>query len=251
RRRRARRERRGPRHRPRDAARRPHRRAARHRPRRPHGLPDARPRRRRERADAARHDDGRARVHPPRRAPGGRDHAPPPARRPARDRAARRRAHGGPHGHPAPVVGRDRRRRRRGLAPRVGRAARPARRTHARRLGDPRLTPHPRTCHHPGPDSHRRTLMAELLYRLGRACARRARTVLAAWLAVLVLAGAAFVAFGGTLASSFSIPGTPTADVTERLQTALPEASGGTGTIVLTTEDGAPFTPEQEAQVAD
>ena len=93
--------------------------------------------------------------------------------------------------------------------------------------------------------------MAELLYRLGRACARRARTVLAAWLAVLVLAGAAFVAFGGTLASSFSIPGTPTADVTERLQTALPEASGGTGTIVLTTEDGAPFTPEQEAQVAD
>ena len=32
--------------------------------------------------------------------------------------------------------------------------------------------------------------MAELLYRLGRASARRARTVLAAWLAVLVLAGA-------------------------------------------------------------
>jgi putative drug exporter of the RND superfamily len=93
--------------------------------------------------------------------------------------------------------------------------------------------------------------MAELLYRLGRACARRARTVLAAWLAVLVLAGAAFVAFGGTLASSFSIPGTPTADVTERLQTALPEASGGSGTIVLATEDGAPFTPEQEAAIAD
>ncbi len=93
--------------------------------------------------------------------------------------------------------------------------------------------------------------MAELLYRLGRACARRARTVLAAWLAVLVLAGAAFVAFGGTLASSFSIPGTPTADVTERLQTALPEASGGSGTIVLATDDGAPFTPEQEAAIAD
>ena len=93
--------------------------------------------------------------------------------------------------------------------------------------------------------------MAELLYRLGRACARRARTVLAAWLAVLVLAGAAFVAFGGTLASSFSIPGTPTADVTERLQTALPEASGGSGTIVFATDDGTPFTPEQEAAIAD
>ncbi|MFD4990653.1 MMPL family transporter [Cellulosimicrobium cellulans] len=93
--------------------------------------------------------------------------------------------------------------------------------------------------------------MAELLYRLGRACARRARTVLAAWLAVLVLAGAAFVAFGGTLASSFSIPGTPTAEVTERLQTALPEASGGTGTVVFATEDGSAFTPEQEAAISD
>ncbi|GED10796.1 MMPL family transporter [Cellulosimicrobium cellulans] len=93
--------------------------------------------------------------------------------------------------------------------------------------------------------------MAELLYRLGRACARRARTVLAAWLAVLVLAGAAFVAFGGTLASSFSIPGTPTAEVTERLQTALPEASGGSGTIVFATEDGSAFTPEQESAISD
>ncbi|MCO7275347.1 MMPL family transporter [Cellulosimicrobium cellulans] len=93
--------------------------------------------------------------------------------------------------------------------------------------------------------------MAELLYRLGRASARRARTVLAAWLAVLVLAGAAFVAFGGSLASSFSIPGTPTAEVTERLQTALPEASGGSGTVVFATEDGSAFTPEQEAAISD
>jgi len=93
--------------------------------------------------------------------------------------------------------------------------------------------------------------MAELLYRLGRACARRARTVLAAWLAILVLAGAAFAAFGGSLATSFSIPGTPTAEVTERLQQELPEASGGSGTIVLTTEDGSPFTAEQEAAIGD
>lgn len=93
--------------------------------------------------------------------------------------------------------------------------------------------------------------MAELLYRLGRACARRARTVLAAWLAVLVLAGAAFAAFGGTLATSFSIPGTPTAEVTEQLQDALPEASGGSGTIVFTTEDGSALTADQQAEIAD
>lgn len=93
--------------------------------------------------------------------------------------------------------------------------------------------------------------MAELLYRLGRACARRARTVLAAWLAILVLAGAAFAAFGGTLATSFSIPGTPTAEVTERLQSELPEASGGSGTIVFQTEDGSAFTAEQGAAIGE
>ena len=60
--------------------------------------------------------------------------------------------------------------------------------------------------------------MAEFLYRLGQAAARRARTVLAAWIAVLVIAGAAFALFGGTLATAFSIPNTPTTQVTERLQ---------------------------------
>ncbi|CEA09302.1 Membrane protein YdfJ [Arthrobacter saudimassiliensis] len=92
--------------------------------------------------------------------------------------------------------------------------------------------------------------MAEFLYRLGAAAARRAKTVIGLWLALLVAAGAAFAMFGGTLATSFSIPNTPTAEVTEQLQSELPEASGGTGSVVLQTEDGSAFTPEQREQIS-
>ena len=93
--------------------------------------------------------------------------------------------------------------------------------------------------------------MAELLYRLGLTAARRARTVLVLWVAVLAAVGVAYAVAGGTLANSFTIPGTPTAEVTDRLQVDLPEAAGGTGTVVLRTEDGAPFTDEQRAATAD
>ncbi|CAM3281176.1 MMPL family transporter [Occultella aeris] len=93
--------------------------------------------------------------------------------------------------------------------------------------------------------------MAELLYRLGRFAARRARTVIAVWLAILVIAGGAFAVAGGTLATSISIPGTPTTTVTDRLADEFPEASGGTGTVVLQTEDGSPFTAEQRAQIEE
>jgi len=93
--------------------------------------------------------------------------------------------------------------------------------------------------------------MAELLYRLGRSAARHARAVVATWFAVLVAVGVAFVVAGGTLATAFSIPDTPTAEVTEMLATELPEASGGSGTIVFSTQDGEPFTAEQQAAISE
>ena len=92
--------------------------------------------------------------------------------------------------------------------------------------------------------------MAEFLYRLGRAAARRARTVLTVWIAVLALAGVAFALFGGTLATAFSIPNTPTTQVTERLQEKLPQASGGSGSVIVQTEDGSPFTADQQQQIS-
>jgi len=88
--------------------------------------------------------------------------------------------------------------------------------------------------------------MAELLYRLGRFASRRVKTVVAAWVAVLAIAGVGYAVGAGTLADSFSIPGTPTQEVTDQLATAMPEAAGGTGTVVLSTTDGEAFTADQE-----
>ncbi|MCB7135592.1 MMPL family transporter [Cellulosimicrobium marinum] len=93
--------------------------------------------------------------------------------------------------------------------------------------------------------------MAELLYRLGRGAARHVRAVVAAWLALLVVAGVGFAVAGGTLTDSFSIPGTPTEEVTDRVADELPEAAGGTGTVVLTTTGDEAFTADQESALAD
>jgi len=93
--------------------------------------------------------------------------------------------------------------------------------------------------------------MAELLYRLGRFAARRAWLVVSSWLVILVAVGAAFATFGGTLSTAISIPGTPTAEVTDRLQAEFPDAAGGTGTVVLHTTDGSEFTDAQREALTD
>lgn len=92
--------------------------------------------------------------------------------------------------------------------------------------------------------------MASLLYRLGRLAARRAWIVIAGWFAALVVAASAFLAFGGTLASSFTIPGTETERVTDQLAAELPELAGASATVVFTTADGTPFTADQREGVA-
>ncbi|QDW62055.1 MMPL family transporter [Oerskovia sp. KBS0722] len=92
--------------------------------------------------------------------------------------------------------------------------------------------------------------MAEFLYRVGRWSARRAKTVIVAWLAILAAAGVAFALGAGTLATTFSIPGTPTAEVTDRLQSDFPDASGGTGTVVVQSADGEELTAAQQDEIA-
>ena len=80
--------------------------------------------------------------------------------------------------------------------------------------------------------------MAELLYRIGGFASRRSGIVIVAWVAILALAGVAFAVGGGHLANGLSIPGTPTAQVTERLATEFPAAAGGNGSIVFRTRFG-------------
>ncbi|PJI84804.1 MMPL family transporter [Luteimicrobium subarcticum] len=92
--------------------------------------------------------------------------------------------------------------------------------------------------------------MAALLYRLGRFSARRYVVVLVTWLVALVVAGGAYLAFGGTITTAITIPGTATQKVTDDLATTFPEASGGSGTVVFATQDGAALTSEQQRDVS-
>ncbi|MGW9553325.1 MMPL family transporter [Nocardiopsis sp. NPDC055551] len=93
--------------------------------------------------------------------------------------------------------------------------------------------------------------MAELLYRLGRASARHARIVIALWLALLVAAGGAFFLFSGELEDGFSIPGTATDQVNQRLKTEFEGMGGGAGTIIYETDDGEPFGDEQKEAIGE
>lgn len=93
--------------------------------------------------------------------------------------------------------------------------------------------------------------MAEFLYRVGRFAAHHVRAVIAAWIAILAVAGIGFSVGAGTLTDSFSIPDTPTQNVTDQLADVLPEAAGGQGTVVLTTTDGEAFTDEQASAISD
>lgn len=93
--------------------------------------------------------------------------------------------------------------------------------------------------------------MASLLFRLGTLAARKAWTVIAAWIVLLALGVGAFLTFGGTLSNSFDIPGTASGEVIDELADELPDTAGGTGTVVYRTEDGEPFTDEQKTAISD
>ncbi|WP_150461710.1 MMPL family transporter [Nesterenkonia ebinurensis] len=93
--------------------------------------------------------------------------------------------------------------------------------------------------------------MATVLYRLGMLAARRAKTVIATWFAMLLAAVAAFAGFSGQLTDQITVPNLETTAVADRLAEELPDAGGGTGTAVLRTESGEPFTDEQQEQIAD
>src|ERR1700710_2367770 len=94
-----------------------------------------------------------------------------------------------------------------------------------------------------------RFLMAILLQRLGLAAAKRAWLVIVVWVLVLAGVGASFALFGGSLASTFSISGTPAQNVADQLQASLPDADRGTGQVVFSTSDGSAFTADQQSEI--
>lgn len=92
--------------------------------------------------------------------------------------------------------------------------------------------------------------MAHLLYRLGRASSLRPLAVVLIWALTLAAAGGAFLAFGGKLTDSFSIPGLETERVADEMAEEIPGLDGGNGRVVFATEDGSAFTDEQREQVS-
>ncbi|MDJ0314074.1 MMPL family transporter [Arthrobacter sp. H35-D1] len=91
--------------------------------------------------------------------------------------------------------------------------------------------------------------MALWLYRLGRLAARRAWLVIAAWAVIMGMVGGAAVLFMGPMSNNFEIPGTETQQMADKLQAELPEASGGTGSVVFTSTNGEPLTAAQEKDI--
>ena len=92
--------------------------------------------------------------------------------------------------------------------------------------------------------------MAKLLSRLGLLAARRPLSVIGSWLLLLAVAAGGFLLGGGALASSLSIPGTPTAVINDQLREKLPDLGGATGTVVFQTADGSSFDAAQRESIA-
>ncbi|MFG6444275.1 MMPL family transporter [Microbacterium sp. P07] len=91
--------------------------------------------------------------------------------------------------------------------------------------------------------------MAELLHRLGTFAARRAWTVIVAWLVILGIAvGGFLIGFKG-LSSSFDVPGTASGDVIAQLQEDLPDFSGASGQVVFHATDASAFTDAQRGEI--
>jgi len=93
--------------------------------------------------------------------------------------------------------------------------------------------------------------VARLLARLGRFSARRPWLVIVAWVLALSAAGAAYLFGGGALASGFSIPNTPTQQVTDKLSTELDGVGGAVGTVVFQADDGAALSADQQSEISD
>lgn len=92
--------------------------------------------------------------------------------------------------------------------------------------------------------------MATALYRLGKWASHHARIVVAVWLVLLAAVSSAAMGLGPQLTTKISIPGTDFERVSRELKTQIPQAAGGSGTVVFST-DGAPFTAAQKQAVAD
>src|SRR5699024_136178 len=81
--------------------------------------------------------------------------------------------------------------------------------------------------------------------------ARRAKTIIFAWLAILAVAVGSFLTFGGQLSDQISMPDLETTEVADRMTEELDDGSGGSAHVVIRTEDGVEFTSQQQDAIAE
>ncbi|WP_454728395.1 MMPL family transporter [Cellulosimicrobium protaetiae] len=81
--------------------------------------------------------------------------------------------------------------------------------------------------------------MSSALYSLGRWAVGARRLVLAAWIGILVLAGALAGLVGQGLDDEVTIPGTESQAALDRLATTFPQVSGATAQVVVVAPDGS------------
>jgi putative drug exporter of the RND superfamily len=91
--------------------------------------------------------------------------------------------------------------------------------------------------------------MTPLLYRLGRAAARRRRLTVAAWVLVAVLTLVVAQASGGELSDAFEVEGTESQQAADVLTEDFPAVAGTSAQVVFGTDGGSLADPEAAAAV--
>lgn len=92
--------------------------------------------------------------------------------------------------------------------------------------------------------------MAKWLYKVGRACGRRKKTVVALWLVLLAAAVSGVVASGAKTDNEFTIPGTESQQALDLLSKAFPSASGTSAQILFVAPNGDLVTsPSAEKEI--
>jgi RND superfamily putative drug exporter len=87
--------------------------------------------------------------------------------------------------------------------------------------------------------------MATVLQRLATVSFRRRRIFLAAWLLIIVAVVGCYAAFGSTINSQFTIPGSSSQNALDRLQKTLPPAAGTSAQIVFESPAGTKISDEK------
>ncbi|MGA9100819.1 MMPL family transporter [Aeromicrobium sp.] len=93
--------------------------------------------------------------------------------------------------------------------------------------------------------------MSNSLYALGRWAFRHHRRVIAAWMLVIVVAGAAAITLGGNTRDEFNIPGTESQTAIDALDRTFPQLSGASAYLVVVAPDGRRIDDARSRELVD